>query len=119
MALKSAKVVEFHPSSKPREGTPTSSEEDQGFSDSDYDPLVSGLILPMTMPIELLIPGMEKRVSLKALLDSGCIRCLISLTLAGNLGLHQRRPKNLISFCQLDWSVTGGIPATLAMNPWA
>lgn len=53
------------------------------MSDIDYDddPLVSGLITPLTMPIELLILGIGKKVALKALLDVGYNRCLISPTL--------------------------------------
>lgn len=62
----------------------------EGPRDSNYDdePLVSGPIVPITMSIELLIPGMQKKVALKALLDVGCTRCLISPTLVGNLGIH-------------------------------
>lgn len=83
-ALKSAMVVEFHPSSKPR-GNFNPFEADLGPSNNNYndDPVVNGLIMPVTMPIELLIPDMERKVALKALLDSGYTRCLINPTLVG------------------------------------
>lgn len=75
-ALKSSKVVEFCPSPKSGGGTPTPSEEDPGPAESNLkdDPLVSGLIKPVTLPLELLIPSSERRVKLRALLDMGCIK---------------------------------------------
>lgn len=51
----STEVMEFNSSPKHGGGTLTPPEEYQGFSDTDYedDPLVSGPIMPVTMPIEL------------------------------------------------------------------
>lgn len=119
ITLKIAKVVEFRFPPKPGEGTPTPSEDNLGPFDSDYNDnlLVSRPITPITMPIELLIPSLEKKVALKSLLDSGCTKCLISPNLVGKLWVCLRRLKNPISFCQLGGSVAGGIPATFTTEP--
>lgn len=89
LALKSTEVVEFHPSTKPTGETLTPQEDEAGTPESNYndDPLVNGLITPITKPIELLILGKEKKVALNMPLDTGCIMCMISPTLVGKLGV--------------------------------
>lgn len=119
MAKRAIELVEFHPSPKSGGGTLTPLEKDPGPSNSDFkdDPLISRLIEPVTLPQELWIPSSGRKVRLKALLDSGCTRCLISPTLVGKLGVHLKRPKNPIAFCQLDGSIVGGIPAMFDIEP--
>lgn len=87
-SLKSDKVVEFCPFPKTRVGTLTPLEEDPSPSNSNFedDPLVSGPIEPITLPLELLIPSLGKKVKLRAFQDLGCIRCLISPNLVGAWG---------------------------------
>lgn len=118
--MKSSEVVEFRPSPKSRGGTLTPSEKGPSQSDSDLedDPLVSGPIELVTLPLELLIPSLGRRVKLRALLDSGCTRCLIIPTLVGKLGVHLKNLENPITFCQLDGSVgRSGVPATFPTEP--
>lgn len=57
MALKGLEVVEFVPSPQSGEGTPISLTEGQGLSNTDTDdnPLVSGPVMPVMVPIELII----------------------------------------------------------------
>lgn len=98
-----------------RNSDPTGERPGDVRSNYNNEPLVRGPIVPVTMLIELLIPGMEKKVVLKALPGLGCTRCLI--TLVGKLEIRLRRLKELISFCQRDGSIAGGIPATLAITP--
>lgn len=59
MALKSMEVIKFTPSPKQAVGIPTLLGEDQGSTntDSSDNPLVSGPIIPVTMPVELHLPG--------------------------------------------------------------
>lgn len=66
----------------------------------------------VTTAIEPHLPGMGQTTSLKALLDLGCTRCLVSPALVEKFGIRLRRLKTQIAFCQLDGSVAGGIPAT-------
>lgn len=108
--------MEFTSSPKKTEGTPIPQDDDQGLTDidDDDDPLVSGLITPVTVPIELHFPGSGLEATLRALLDSGCTRCLVNLALVEKLGIWLRRLKVPVTFCQLDGSVVGGIPATFA-----
>lgn len=72
--------MKFRPTTKPRDGTPTPPEDEPGMPESDYDndPPVSGPIVPITMPLELLVLGREGKVALTALLDSGCTQCLVT-----------------------------------------
>lgn len=65
---------------------------------------------PLTVLIELHFPGLGLKAILRALLDLGCIRCLVNLALVEKLGIQLRRLKVPIAFCQLDDSVVGGIP---------
>lgn len=86
-------------------------------SELDDNPLVSGPIAPVTMPIELQLPGTGQKASLRALLDSGCTRCLVSPALVEKLRIRPRRLKCPIAFCQLNGSVVGGIPAMFVTEP--
>lgn len=54
MALKGVEVIKFTPSPKWDKGIPTLPTKSQGLmdTDSDNDPLVSGLITPVMIPIE-------------------------------------------------------------------
>lgn len=54
---------------------------------------------------------------LRGLLESGCTRCLVNPALVEKLGIQLRRLKVLITFCQFDGSVIGGILAMFATEP--
>lgn len=112
-ALKSSEVMEL---SRPPK---TPSDDELGLLENDYDndPLVSGLINPITMLIELSIPGKGRKMALTALLDSGCAQCLISRNLVEKLGPPLRNIKDPIAFCQHDGSTAGGIPASFVTKP--
>lgn len=56
--------MEFMPSPNWEEGILTPL-KDQGSTDTDDNPLVSGLIAPATMPIELHLLGAGKKASQK------------------------------------------------------
>lgn len=86
------------------------------MTESDYkdDPLVSGSIDAIKIPLELSIVGTGKKIMLAALLDSGCTHCLISPKLVGKMGESLRRLKTPIVFCQLDGYVAGAILANFA-----
>lgn len=96
------------------EGGNSDSSEDQKVLDTNYNdnPLISGPIALVTMAIEPHLPGMGQTVSLKALLDSGCTRCLVRPALVEKFGIRLRRLKIPIALGQVDGSVAGGIPAT-------
>lgn len=77
MALKEVEVVEFTPSPINGEETPTMLSRTPMESDSgtDDDILASHPVPPVTIPIELVMPSLECKENLIALLDSGCTRC--------------------------------------------
>lgn len=78
--LKGVEVVEFTLSPKWPEGTPTPPTDGQELTDtdSDDDPLVSGPITPVTIPIELSFQALGLKANLRGPLDSGCTRCLVN-----------------------------------------
>lgn len=96
---------------KKQRGNSDSIEKRPSNSDFKDDPLISRPIESLTLLQELLIPSSGRKVRLRALLDFGCTKCLISPTMVGKLVVHLKRPKNPITFCQLDGSIAGGIPA--------
>lgn len=73
-------------------------------SKREDDPMVNGIIIPMTIWVEIHVPSSGIMEVLTALLDSGCTRCLISLQTLEKLRLRLRK----LRFSQLDGSLTGG-----------
>lgn len=115
-ALRIAEVVELLWPRGVEGQVPTPPYDDSEVAESNYenDPLVGGLIDPIMVPLELSILGSGKKVTLAALLDSGCTCCLISPKLVGKMGAPLRRLETPIAFCQLDGSFAWGIPASFA-----
>ncbi|KAK9395050.1 Retrotransposon-derived protein PEG10 [Crotalus adamanteus] len=118
-AMRMMEIAETPTSAHQGERTPayTTGPVDASDDSSEGEPLVSGCITPIFKTVTILIPPMPEAVKVKALIDSGCTRCLISPTLVGNLGIPSRRLEQPISFGQLDGSIAGGVPATLATLP--
>lgn len=115
-ALEGMEVIEFTPS--PRDGKKTLIRgPGESGTDSDNDPLVSGPISSVTVPTELIVQSLEHKISLMALLDSECNRCLVNLVLMEELEMRLRPLKVLVVFFQLDGSIAGGIPAMFVIKP--
>lgn len=75
MALKSTEVLELPQAPKAEDRALTPPDNESGMLETNYDndPLVSWPIDPITMPIELLIPGTDRRMTLTILLNSGAL----------------------------------------------
>lgn len=88
-----------HPQKRQENSDPAN--DDQGLTDlhSDDNSLVSGLV---TIPTEISFRASGLRVTLQALLELGCTRCLVSPALVEKLGFQLRWLKVPITFCQLD-----------------
>lgn len=56
--MKGVEIIEFTPYPKNGERCPIEPAEGSGGSDTDEDPLISGPVTPMTIPIEFYILGM-------------------------------------------------------------
>lgn len=108
-----------HPLPKDGERTLTTLARSPGENDTDSndDPLVSGPINPVTVPIELIAQSSGHKGNLMAFLNSGCSRCLVNPALMEKLGVRLRSVNLPVAFCQLDGSVAGGIPVTFVTEP--
>lgn len=73
-AQEGMEAVEFTPSPKDGERTPSVPAYGLMESDTDSDdvPLVSHLVIPVTIPIDPVVPSSGYKRNLVALLDSGC-----------------------------------------------
>lgn len=89
----------------------TDEELDTGGSDDDgeNDPMVCMAIQPFLVSVVLMA---RRRQECKALIDSGCTRCLMSTAVADSLGVKIRKMLRPLSFEQMDGSLLGGQPAT-------
>lgn len=113
MVLKWVEVIEFTLSPISGEGILIPPIEGQGLSDTrtDDDTLVSGPIMPVMIPIELIIQSSGIKANLSALLDLCCTRSLANSALVEKLGIQLKWLKVPVAFCQLDGSVAGSILA--------
>lgn len=78
-------------------------------SRTNDDPLVSYHVIPVTIPIELVVPSLEHKENQIVLMDSGCTWCLVSPSVVEKLGVLLRELKVLMPFWQLDGSIAGGL----------
>lgn len=73
------------------ERTLTKEELQLNLYDSDSegkdDSMASGTIIPLPVPMRIIVPKLGTQGEVKALIDSGCIQCLISLQTVQKLGL--------------------------------
>lgn len=93
------------------EGTSTTSYQPAEYDSADdfaEDPMVSQPVCPFAIPSTLTSPQTGHRGEYKALIDSGCTRCLISKDVVANVGIRVRRLTNPIRFEQVDGSLLEG-----------
>lgn len=81
-----------------------------GEDDEEDDPMVSKPVKPFVISVAIRMTA--KRCECKALVDSGCTRCLMSAAMANKLGIRMKQLTNPIRFEQMDGSLVGGQPAT-------
>lgn len=62
--------------------------------------------------VEIVVPSLRARGMVKALIDSSCTRCLVSLQMVGNLGLRVWNLHQPLKFEQVDGSMIGRLPAS-------
>ncbi|XP_039213407.1 uncharacterized protein LOC120314410 [Crotalus tigris] len=86
--------------------------DEESDDDPIDDPMVSEPIAPFILPIVLTSPHSGEQWECKALIDTGCTRCLISRELALEHGIHLHRLAQPVRFEQVDGSLLGGAPAT-------
>lgn len=102
--LKGVEVVEFAPPDYKELGSPTVLGESE--TDSNNDPLVNQHVIPVSIPVELVVPSLGTQRRMLALLDLSCTKCVVSLEVVEKLGLRLKQLKVPITFCQLNR--TGG-----------
>lgn len=87
--------LEVSPQSSEGEGTLTPDKPGMVFCESDSEEegnlMVNDTIIPMTARMEILVPYSGVNGTITPLLDSGCIRCIISLLTLEKLGLRLRK----------------------------
>lgn len=84
-------------SSPPGSGEGTLTVEDsqltfyESNSERENDLMVSGIINPFSAQVEVVVPHLGVKGVVKALIDSGCTRCLVSLQMVWKLGLRVKK----------------------------
>lgn len=116
-----AQVIEFSPPESEGEGTPTEEELMMTLYDSDSEgednPMVSGPVKPFAAKVDIVASRSGARGVVKALINSGCTRCLISQPTVRNLGLRVRKLKQPMKFEHVDGTLVGGLAASHLTEP--
>lgn len=102
-------IVDFAPRNQKKMEPPTTVEDSD--EDSDTEDVVSENENLLLIPIELRVPSTGTYARIRALIDSGCARCVISPQVAKEMKLNLKLLKRPLAFCQLDGTMSGGDPA--------
>lgn len=116
-----AQVVEVSPSESEGKGTLAEEEPPMMLYDSESeiedDPMVSGPVDHLEVRVDIAASCSGVKGVVKALIDLGRTRCLISQAAVHRLGLHARKLKNPVKFEQVDGTLIGGKAASHLMEP--
>lgn len=86
-------------------------------SEGEDNPMVSEPIKPLAIQMEIIASRSGAKTVVKALIDSGCTKCMASLQTVQKLGLWVRKLCQSMRFKQVDGSIMGGLLTSYLTEP--